>query len=143
MPEKISVLLVDDHSLVRRGFRRILEDEPDITVAGEASSGEEAVKLARELEQSAVTFATAWTLSRDFVASTIIGATTVAQLDDLAADAVNPQVGVAGPSRLGGRQRGFGQLMARQVQKGCIDLPLWCHGSTVTTADYKPWQRPL
>jgi DNA-binding NarL/FixJ family response regulator len=50
MPEKISVLLVDDHSLVRRGFRRILEDEPDIMVAGEASSGEEAVKLARQLE---------------------------------------------------------------------------------------------
>ncbi len=49
MPEKISVLLVDDHSLVRRGFRRILEDEPDITVAGEASSGEEAVRLARQL----------------------------------------------------------------------------------------------
>jgi DNA-binding NarL/FixJ family response regulator len=49
MPEKISVLLVDDHSLVRRGFRRILEDEPDIMVAGEASSGEEAVKLAGEL----------------------------------------------------------------------------------------------
>ena len=40
MPEKISVLLVDDHSLVRRGFRRILEDEPDITVAGEAGDGE-------------------------------------------------------------------------------------------------------
>jgi DNA-binding NarL/FixJ family response regulator len=50
MPEKISVLLVDDHSLVRRGFRRILEDEPDIMVAGEASSGEEAVKLAGELQ---------------------------------------------------------------------------------------------
>jgi hypothetical protein len=33
--------------------------------------------------------------------------------------------------------------MARQLQKGRIDLPLWCHGSTVTTADYKPWQRPL
>ena len=33
MPDKISVLLVDDHSLVRRGFRRILEDEPDIEVA--------------------------------------------------------------------------------------------------------------
>ena len=30
MPNKISVLLVDDHSLVRRGFRRILEDAPDI-----------------------------------------------------------------------------------------------------------------
>ena len=30
MPDKISVLLVDDHSLVRRGFRRILEDEPEL-----------------------------------------------------------------------------------------------------------------
>jgi DNA-binding NarL/FixJ family response regulator len=50
MPEeKISVLLVDDHSLVRRGFRRMLEDEPDLHVVGEASDGEEAVKLARSL----------------------------------------------------------------------------------------------
>jgi DNA-binding NarL/FixJ family response regulator len=49
MPNKISVLLVDDHTLVRRGFRRILEDEPDIAVAGEASDGAEAVKLAEEL----------------------------------------------------------------------------------------------
>jgi DNA-binding NarL/FixJ family response regulator len=54
MPEKISVLLVDDHSLVRRGFRRILEDEPDITVAGEASSGEEAIKLAEELQPKVI-----------------------------------------------------------------------------------------
>ena len=37
MPEpRISVLLVDDHSLVRRGFRRMLEDDPDIAVVGEA-----------------------------------------------------------------------------------------------------------
>ena len=50
MPEeRISVLLVDDHSLVRRGFRRMLEDEPDLHVVGEASDGEEAVKLARSL----------------------------------------------------------------------------------------------
>ncbi len=48
MADKISVLLVDDHSLVRRGFRRILEDAPDIEVVGEASSGEEAVSLAAE-----------------------------------------------------------------------------------------------
>jgi DNA-binding NarL/FixJ family response regulator len=54
MPEKISVLLVDDHSLVRRGFRRILEDEPDITVAGEAGSGEEAIKLAAELQPKVI-----------------------------------------------------------------------------------------
>jgi DNA-binding NarL/FixJ family response regulator len=46
---KISVLLVDDHALVRRGFRRMLEDEPDIMVVGEASDGEEAVRLAQKL----------------------------------------------------------------------------------------------
>jgi DNA-binding NarL/FixJ family response regulator len=49
MPNKISVLLVDDHSLVRRGFRRILEDAPDIAVVGEASDGAEAVRLAEQL----------------------------------------------------------------------------------------------
>jgi DNA-binding NarL/FixJ family response regulator len=48
--QQISVLLVDDHSLVRRGFRRLLEDEPDIQVVGEASDGEEAIKLARSLK---------------------------------------------------------------------------------------------
>jgi DNA-binding NarL/FixJ family response regulator len=54
MPNKISVLLVDDHSLVRRGFRRMLEDEPDIVVTGEAGDGEEAVKLARELKPQVI-----------------------------------------------------------------------------------------
>jgi len=49
MRNKISVLLVDDHSLVRRGFRRILEDEPDIVVAGEANDGPEAIRLAQDL----------------------------------------------------------------------------------------------
>jgi DNA-binding NarL/FixJ family response regulator len=52
--QQISVLLVDDHSLVRRGFRRMLEDEPDINVVGEASDGEEAVKLARTLKPNVV-----------------------------------------------------------------------------------------
>jgi len=50
MPDKISVLLVDDHSLVRRGFRRMLEDESDLNVVGEASDGQEAVELARLLK---------------------------------------------------------------------------------------------
>jgi DNA-binding NarL/FixJ family response regulator len=54
MPEKISVLLVDDHSLVRRGFRRMLEDEPDICVVGEASDGKEAVELTRSLKPRVV-----------------------------------------------------------------------------------------
>jgi DNA-binding NarL/FixJ family response regulator len=46
MGVKLRVLLVDDHALVRHGFRRILEDDPEIEVAGEASTGEEAVRLA-------------------------------------------------------------------------------------------------
>jgi len=54
MPDKISVLLVDYHSLVRRGFRRILEDEADIDVAGEASNGEEAVSLANTLRPNVI-----------------------------------------------------------------------------------------
>jgi len=50
MPDRISVLLVDDHSLVRRGFRRMLEDEPDLHVVGEASDGFEAVQQAQLLK---------------------------------------------------------------------------------------------
>jgi DNA-binding NarL/FixJ family response regulator len=49
MPHKITVLLADDHALVRRGFRRMLEDDPDISVVAEASDGEEAVRMACEL----------------------------------------------------------------------------------------------
>ncbi|SHE80272.1 PAS domain S-box-containing protein [Fodinibius roseus] len=46
--EKISVLLVDDHQMVRKGFRKIIEDEDDVVVAGEAGDGGEAVSLSRE-----------------------------------------------------------------------------------------------
>jgi NarL family two-component system response regulator LiaR len=48
MAEKISVLLVDDHSVVRQGVRAFLITQPDLTVVGEAASGEEAVKLAEQ-----------------------------------------------------------------------------------------------
>lgn len=50
LPERgektISALLADDHLLVRRGFRRMLEDDPDIQVVGEAGDGQEAIELA-------------------------------------------------------------------------------------------------
>jgi DNA-binding NarL/FixJ family response regulator len=54
MDKKISVLLVDDHNLVRRGFRRLLEDESDIVIAGEASDGEQAIEFASSLRPDVI-----------------------------------------------------------------------------------------
>jgi DNA-binding NarL/FixJ family response regulator len=54
MGHKITVLLADDHALVRRGFRRMLEDDPEISVVGEASTGKEAVRLACELRPKVI-----------------------------------------------------------------------------------------
>jgi DNA-binding NarL/FixJ family response regulator len=52
--ETISVLVVDDHLLVRRGFRRMLEDDPEIRVVGEAGDGQEAVDAAIQLQPDVV-----------------------------------------------------------------------------------------
>ena len=52
--KNIPVLLADDHAIVRRGFRRLLEDDPQITVVGEASDGAEAIRLAAELQPRVV-----------------------------------------------------------------------------------------
>jgi DNA-binding NarL/FixJ family response regulator len=54
MPDKISVLLVDDHALVRRGFRRMLDDDETLEVVGEASNGAEAVRLAEKLRPQVI-----------------------------------------------------------------------------------------
>jgi|SRR5215467_1787792 len=51
---KITVLLADDHSLVRRGFRRMLEDDESIEVVGEASNGDEAIALTKQLKPAVV-----------------------------------------------------------------------------------------
>lgn len=50
----IKVLVVDDHDLVRMGISRMLEDVQGISVVGEASNGEDAIKLARELMPNVV-----------------------------------------------------------------------------------------
>ncbi len=54
MSGRIRVLLADDHHLVRRGFRRLLEDDPRIEVVGEAADGAEAIALATELRPRVV-----------------------------------------------------------------------------------------
>ena len=54
MSDTIKVLLADDHHLVRRGFRRLLEDDPRIEVVGEASDGDEAIRLAASLHPDVV-----------------------------------------------------------------------------------------
>lgn len=54
MTAGLSVLLVDDHALVRRGFRRMLEDEADLIVIGEASNGQQAVEMTKQLEPHVV-----------------------------------------------------------------------------------------
>jgi two-component system, NarL family, response regulator LiaR len=46
--ERISVLIVDDHAIVRQGLRTYLDLQPDIEVVGEAASGNEAVRVVRD-----------------------------------------------------------------------------------------------
>src|SRR3954465_7341569 len=51
---RITVLLADDHGLVRRGFRRMLEDDESIVVVGEAANGEEAIAMTKALKPAVV-----------------------------------------------------------------------------------------
>lgn len=51
----IRVLLVDDHAMLRAGFRTILDTQPDIEVVGEATTGAEGVELAARLQPDVIT----------------------------------------------------------------------------------------
>lgn len=51
---KITILLADDHSMVRQGFRRILESQPDMEIVGEAGNGREALEQAAKLAPDVV-----------------------------------------------------------------------------------------
>ena len=53
-PSPITVLVVDDHKVVRRGFMRLLETEPGFQVLGEAGDGKSAVHMVQELTPDVV-----------------------------------------------------------------------------------------
>ena len=55
MTDPIRVLLVDDHAMLRAGFRTILGLQPDLAVVGEAATGPEAVALAATLRPDVIT----------------------------------------------------------------------------------------
>ena len=54
MRNKIRILLADDHTVVRQGFKMILQSQPDMEIAGEAGNGREAVELAESLQPDVV-----------------------------------------------------------------------------------------
>src|SRR5258707_9290437 len=52
--KRITVLLAEDHQIVREGFRSLLKHEEDIEVVGEAETGRQAVQLTRKLRPAVV-----------------------------------------------------------------------------------------
>jgi two-component system response regulator NreC len=54
MSSKISVLIADDHTLLRSGIRALLKDEQDMVIVGEAGDGREAVRLAAQLKPNVI-----------------------------------------------------------------------------------------
>jgi DNA-binding NarL/FixJ family response regulator len=71
--QKITVLLADDHTIVRQGFRALLEAEPDIAVVGEAENGRQAIGQARKLQPDVVVMDIAMPLLNGLEATRQIG----------------------------------------------------------------------
>ncbi len=66
MPDPIRILIADDHTIVRQGLARLLEDQPDLEVVGEATNGQAAVETALELKPHIVIMDIAMPRSKAF-----------------------------------------------------------------------------
>lgn len=53
--QPVTILMVDDHPLLRKGLRQLIEFEDELAIIGEASSGQEAIALAKELDPDLIT----------------------------------------------------------------------------------------
>src|SRR5258708_9771191 len=65
----MKILLADDHNVLRKGLRRILEEQPDLEVVGEAADGREAVTLANTLHPDIVVMDIAMPLMNELEAT--------------------------------------------------------------------------
>ena len=54
MTERIRILIVDDHAIVREGQRALIDSEPGMEVVGEATDGFEAVEMAHSLQPDVI-----------------------------------------------------------------------------------------
>ena len=122
--KRITVLLAEDHQIVREGFRSLLKHEDDIEVVGEAETGRQAVKLTRKLRPSIVVMDIAMPLLNGLEATRQIRKeipdTKVLILSAHSDDAYVEQVAVLGASGFLLKQTSSHILATaiREVQKG-------------------------
>ena len=122
--ERIPVLLVDDHMILREGLRKLLEAENDIEVVGDASNGRQAVEMTRNLLPSVVVMDIAMPMLNGFEATRqirqLIPDTKVIILSAHSEDAYVERVTASGASGYVDKQISP-HLLAdaiREVQKG-------------------------
>jgi DNA-binding NarL/FixJ family response regulator len=123
-PKRITVLLAEDHQIVREGFRSLLKHERDIEVVGEAETGRQAVQLTRKLRPAVVVMDIAMPLLNGLEATRQIRkevpATKVLILSAHSDDAYVEQVAVLGAAGFLLKQTSSHVLATaiREVQKG-------------------------
>src|SRR5438309_6100824 len=122
--KRITVLLAEDHQIVREGFRSLLEHEADIEVVGEAANGRQAVQLTRKLRPAVVVMDIAMPLLNGMEAARQIRkqfpSTRVLFLSAHSDDAYVEQVTVLGATGFVLKQSSSENLATaiREVQKG-------------------------